>query len=79
MRSSRMLSTPARCIQPAEPVYQVQPPRHLALRRVNIGRDDVGLHLVEMHVGAGARMLDGVQKREQLGGLIAFAKPDAGN
>ena len=27
MRSPRMLSTPARCIQPAEPVYQVQPPR----------------------------------------------------
>src|SRR5208282_3210487 len=27
MRSPRMLSTPARCIQPAEPVYHVQPPR----------------------------------------------------
>src|SRR2546428_9721230 len=26
-RSPRMLSSPARYIQPAEPVYQVQPPR----------------------------------------------------
>ena len=44
---------PARYIHPAEPVYQVQPPRPTWRRSgIDVGGDDIGLHLVAVHVGA---------------------------
>ena len=46
--------SPARCIHPAEPVYQVQPPRPTCGGTgIDVGGDDIGLDLVAMNVGRG--------------------------
>ena len=41
---------------------------------INIGGDDVGLDLVAVNASAGARMIDGVQEREEFAGLVAVAE-----
>ena len=46
---------------------------------IDVGRDDIGLHFVAMHVRAGSRMIDGVEQREQVGRLIAFAERGEGH
>ena len=66
---------PARCIHPAEPVYQVQPPRPTCgAPGIDIGGDDIGFHLVTVDVGARAGVIDRVEQREQVGGLVALTK-----
>ena len=67
-------STPARYIQPADPVYQVQPPRPTWGARIDVGADDIGLDLVAMDVRARARMVDRIEHREKLGRLVAVAE-----
>ena len=57
---------PARCSQPAEPVYQVQPPRPTVRRASRCRRHDVGLDLVAMRLGPGSRVVDRVEHGEQL-------------
>ncbi len=57
-RRPSMLSSPARCIHPAEPVYQV-PAAAADMRRygVDVGRRDVRFHFVAVHIGARSGMI----------------------
>ena len=41
---------------------------------INVGGDNVGLDFVPVYANAGARMIDGVQEREEFAGLIAIAE-----
>ena len=45
---------------------------------INISGDDVGLDLVAVNAGAGARMIDRVQQREEFAGLISVAERGEG-
>ena len=78
-RNPRIHSSPARYIQPADPVYHVQPPRPTCGGvRVDIGGHDVRFDLVAMHVGARARVIDRIQQREQLARLC-LPRPSSAN
>ena len=71
-----MLSSPARYIHPAEPVYQVQPPRPACARvGVDVPGGHVRLDLVALDVRGGAGVVDRVQHVEQLHRLVAVAEP----
>ena len=48
-------------------------------RRIEVGADDVGLDLVAVNRVGRARMVDGVQHREQLAGLVAVAEHGEGD
>ena len=64
-----------RYIHPAEPVYQVQPPRPMCgATRVHVGGDDVGLDLVGCGALRRPRMIDGIDHRRQLPGAVAVAE-----
>src|SRR5271168_3622845 len=39
---------------------------------VNVGRDDIRFHLVTVHVGPGAGMVDGIEQGEQRHCLVAL-------
>ena len=75
-RRPRMLSSPARYIQPAEPVYQVHPARPACS---GWARDVAGEHVrlapVALDVGPGARVVHRVQHVEELGRLVAAPEP----
>ncbi len=71
---------PARYIQPAEPVYQVQPPRPTWRR---LGVDVAGQRRTARPCSGGSparvpRVVDRVEQREQLGGLVAVAQRGEG-
>jgi hypothetical protein len=53
-----------------------RPPAAADVRRfsINVGGDNVGLNFVPVYANAGARMLNGVQEREEFAGLISIAK-----
>ena len=42
--------------------------------RVYVGADDIGFDFVAIRVGAGSRVVDGVEQREKLGRLVALAE-----
>src|SRR4030095_13550210 len=46
---------------------------------IDVGRRDVGLHLVAMHAGPRAGAVDGIQDREELVGLVAVAERGEGH
>ena len=45
---------------------------------IDIGGDDIGLDLVPVNTGAGARVIDRVQEREKFAGLVAIAERGEG-
>ena len=64
-----------RYIHPAEPVYQVQPPRPGVLRiGVDVGGEEVGFDLVTRDRGLGVAVADGVDEVEQFPGAIGAAQ-----
>ena len=69
-----MLSSPARYIQPADPVCQLQPPRPACGARVDVAGDDVRLEAITGGLFSGPRMVDRVEHVEQLHGFVAAAK-----
>ncbi len=74
MRKPRSDSSATRIIQPADPVYQVQPPRPDVRRRaVDVGGDDVGLDLVGRDALL-ACLVDRVQEIEELGCALVAAE-----
>ena len=67
-------SVMSRYIQPAEPVYQVQPPRPVCGGDgVDVGGDDVRLDLVEGDRFGRVAVGDGVDQREELPGAFGVA------
>src|SRR3989338_9159780 len=69
----RMLSRPARYIQPAEPVYHVQPPRP-AWAGVAYTAPAVAYGFVSLDVGGAPRVLEGFQRVKPLHRLVPFAE-----
>src|SRR5688572_7737716 len=51
----------------------------VARRGIDVGRDDIGLHLVAEEIRASARVIDRVQHRKQRSGPRTFAKPGKGD
>ena|SRR5215510_12560752 len=70
-RRPRMFSSPARYIQPADPVYQVHPPRPAWRARAYTSPATIWFCLVESHIRRGPRMVHRVQHMEEIGGFVA--------
>ena len=77
--SPRIPSIATRYIQPAEPVYQVQPAA-AAVRRVvvDVSRDRVRLRHVAVDPGRGPRVVHGVEHVEEPHRLVPAAEPREG-
>ena len=71
---------PTRYIQPAEPVYQVQPPRPDVVGvGGDVARDHVGLDLVALGVDPRARVVHRIQHVEELDRFVAAAQAGEGH